>query len=292
MRWLIRLVREPLVQFVLVGIVLFAGERWFGDADAPERREVLVSEKMRVELVESFRHRRGREPSQAELEQLEQRWLEDEILYREGLALGLAGDDVLIKNRVIEKMRFVLSNAAAVREPSEEELRAWLDGHRADYDRPRRYDFEHVTVPSPTSKGERSGAAQLLARLSGGLAPESLGASYRRYEGRSAENVAAIFGSDVEARFAELPPGSWMLIEADPTQSPPAAGPVLPANAGAGAARRPQQLFRVLSVEASPDFEALRAELAADWRRHQLELVTRQRLQQMRASYNVGRGRP
>jgi hypothetical protein len=291
--WLIRTFREPLVQFALVGVALFAAERGLrGDADAPEPREIRVTEKMSGELVESFRHRHGRDPTDAELERLVQRWVEDEVLYREGLALGLASDDVLIKNRVIEKVRFVLSNAANVREPSEEELRAWLNQHRAAYDRPRRYDFEHVSVSEESPKGAPRASVRLLERLSAGLAPESLGAGFRRYEGRSAENVAAIFGGDVEARLAALPIGSWQLVEMDPAKAPAAAGPVLPASAGPAAPRRLEHLFRVVRVENPPDFEGLRAELAADWKRHQQELATRERLEQMRAGYAVHRGGP
>jgi hypothetical protein len=285
--------REPLVHFTLVGAVLFGADRLLSPpSPEPAPRMIHLSVEMQRELIENFRHRQGREPSPAELERARERWLEDEVLYREGVALGLAADDVLIKNRVVEKMRFVLSSAAPAREPTDEELRSFWQERLADYERPRRYDFEHVAVPGATPGEQRANAERLERQLSGGFAPQSLGPAHRLFEGRSAENVAAMFGPGVEARLAALPLTAWRVVEGD--ASPPSRSRDLATQPASAVTRAAPELhlFRVLNVENAtpPGFDALRPELSADWQRRERQRSTEQRLKQLRESYAVEEG--
>jgi hypothetical protein len=284
-----RLLSEPLVHFAVVGAVLFGVDRRLSPEppSSPDPRVIRLSDEVRAELVENFRHREGREPTQPELERVSGRWLEDEVLYREGLQLGLAGDDLLIRNRVIEKMRFVLSNTAPpVREPSEDELRAWLSERHADYEQPRRFDFEHVELWGETPEAELKDAEGLLAKLSGGLPPESLGARYRPYEGRSAANVNAMFGAGAEAQLALLPLNVWRVVERDGVDP---RGGVQPVSAGTRPRPKRLHLFRVLATAggAPREFDSLRPELTLDWKRHRQQRATEERLREMQRGYTV-----
>jgi hypothetical protein len=294
MRRPLSLLREPLAHFVLVGVVLFGADRLLAPAEsgpAAQPRVLELSPELQRELVENFRHRQGREPSPDELERARERWFEDEVLYREGVALGLAEGDVLIKNRVVEKMRFVLSNGAPVRQPTDDELRAFWQERRADYDRPTRYDFEHVAVAGATAGEQRANAERLLRELAEGLAPESLGPAHRLFEGRSAENVAALFGPSVEARLGALPREAWHVVEGDPSR--PSASRDATQLASASARAAPElHLFRLSGVENAtpPSFDMLRPELSADWQRHERQLATQRRLKQLRERYGVQPG--
>ena len=87
--WLSACLREPLTHFAVIGAVLFGADHWLS-ARTPDARVIVLGEPQRLELVENFKHRLGREPSEEELMRLSDRWLEDEVLYREGQALGLA----------------------------------------------------------------------------------------------------------------------------------------------------------------------------------------------------------
>lgn len=284
--------REPLFHFALVGVALFGADRLLSPPEAaPAARVVRLSLEVQRELTENFRHRQGREPTAEELARARERWLEDEVLYREGLGLGLGADDVLIKNRVVEKMRFVLSNGAPVRDPTDDELLTFWHERRADYDRPRRYDFEHVVVSGATPDERRANAERLARRLEAGLAPESLGPAHRLFEGRSAENVTAMFGPSVEARLSALPLESWHVVEGDPGRPSPSRDATQLASAATP--RAPElHLFRVSAVENAtpPEFDALRAELSADWQRRERQRLTEQRMKQLRESYGVEGG--
>jgi hypothetical protein len=298
MHWLAACLREPLTHFAVIGAVLFGADHLLSARSSSSERVIVLGEPQRAELIENFKHRLGREPSQEELIRLSDRWLEDEVLYREGQALGLASDDVLIKNRVVEKMRFVLSNAALARAPSDDELRAWLAEHRAEYERPRRYDFEHVQVRGETSDEQSRAAQELLTKLSGGLEPESLGGVYRAYEGRSAENVIAMLGREAESRLAGMSPGAWQIVAqpgtTQPGAEPAGSGRVQQASArgGVDSADRQLHILRLRRVEnlTPPGFDELRAELSEDWQRHQKQQAVLTRLRELKHSYRIDRG--
>jgi hypothetical protein len=94
--------REPLLHFVLIGAVLFGLDHFIaGRADDPHA--IVIDAAVDAEANQTFQSSRGREPTAEELKALRQVWLDNEILYREGVALGLDKGDTAIRERVICK---------------------------------------------------------------------------------------------------------------------------------------------------------------------------------------------
>src|SRR5262245_50283308 len=94
--------REPLLHFMLLGAVLFALDHLLaGDADGPHT--IVVDAVVDAEARKVFHAARQREPNEEELYALRRVWLDNEVLYREGLALGLDKGDPAIRERVIFK---------------------------------------------------------------------------------------------------------------------------------------------------------------------------------------------
>src|SRR5512139_3597914 len=105
------LAREPLVHFVAVGIVLFAVDAWRSPsqpsahpptpaattAAAPaSRAPIVVDARARAQIVASAERRLGRMPTAPEIADETERWIDEEILYREAVARGLDRDDRVI----------------------------------------------------------------------------------------------------------------------------------------------------------------------------------------------------
>jgi len=86
-------VREPLVHFVALGFVLF-GVDHLAASRVDDPRTIIVTADVDNEARKLFRAERGRDPDSAELNALHRVWLDNEVLYREGLALQVdRGDD-------------------------------------------------------------------------------------------------------------------------------------------------------------------------------------------------------
>jgi hypothetical protein len=120
-----RLLREPLVQFLALGAVLFAlyGVAGKRNAEAPDK--IVVSASRIATLGDGFARTWRRPPSEQELQGLIEDYIRDEVFYREGRAAGLDRDDLVIRRRVRQKMEF-LAEDMSVPEPSEERLAAYL----------------------------------------------------------------------------------------------------------------------------------------------------------------------
>jgi len=101
-----RLLREPLLHFFLLGSAIFAAHALLsGEAPRPDR--VVVTRGRIDSLAAQFAATRGRPPDAAERDALVQSWVREEILCREATRLGLDREDTVIRDRLRQKMEFV-----------------------------------------------------------------------------------------------------------------------------------------------------------------------------------------
>jgi hypothetical protein len=137
------LLREPLLQFIVLGAALFGFFHLVDKkkADAPER--IVVSSARIDNLADGFARTWRRPPSKEELQGLVDDYIRDEVFYREGRAAGLDRDDVIIRRRVRQKMEFFAEDISAI-EPSEEQLAAYLQSNPERFKTEDRLSFHQV----------------------------------------------------------------------------------------------------------------------------------------------------
>lgn len=201
--------REPLLHFVLLGVLLFAVDHYLvGSADDP--RTIYVDAKVDGEARQVFRAARGREPNEDELYALRRAWLDNEILYREGLALQVDRGDTAIRDRVIFKALSVIDAGLKLPPVNEKVLREWFESNRAKYDEPARFDFEEAVLPGEPSETELRAFA---ARLNGG-SPGDASASLRVFKGRPHGNIVQGYGAEFAEALEAAPVGEWRVLSA------------------------------------------------------------------------------
>ena len=113
-----RLLREPFLHFLVIGAAIFAVHALLGE-EAPRRDVVVVTRGRIASLVADFTTTHSRPPDAAERAGLVQAWVRDEILSREAQSLGLDREDVVIRDRLRQKMEFVAGGAEATPEAKE-----------------------------------------------------------------------------------------------------------------------------------------------------------------------------
>lgn len=202
-RWL----REPLLHFVVLGALLFAADHVLSSrADDPNT--IVLGPEVDREARDTFQAARGREPTADELKALRQVWLDNEVLYREGLALQVDRGDPAIRDRVIFKALSIV-DAGTKRPPLDDAvLRAWFEKHRARYDEPVRYDFQEAVL---AGDGSEAAVRAFVAQLNGGL-PGDARAGLRVYKGRPHANLVQSFGDEFARTLEALPPGTWQAL--------------------------------------------------------------------------------
>jgi hypothetical protein len=209
-----KILREPLLHFVVLGAGLFLLFGVVGES-AEERPDRIVVSAAKVEnLAELFERTWRRPPTREELDGLIEDHIKEEILYREALALGLDVDDIVIRRRLRQKMEFISEDVAKLVAPTEAELQAFLAEHADRFREPLRISFAQVYLsPDRRGQGAWSDAERLLVGLDTGRSdPAGAGDPFlleRDYRELAARDVERLFGGAFAARVVELPVGRW-----------------------------------------------------------------------------------
>ena len=210
-----RLLREPLLHFLLIGMALFAAYGMLQQPGDGEPGEIVVTQGQIEHLAAAFARTWQRPPTPAELAGLVRDRVREEVYYREAIAMGLDRDDTVIRRRLRQKMEFISDDIAAQREPTEAELRAYLQAHPETFRVEPRYSFTQVYLNPQRHRDLADDAARLLARLNEPAAdtdPAALGDALMletQFEAMPASDVASLFGAPFAAALAGLAPGQW-----------------------------------------------------------------------------------
>jgi len=206
------LLREPMLHFLLIGIALFAAYQWMAPVDSDGRR-VVITQGVVDDLVTQHVAAKGREPSATELNHLIESYVHDEILYREGVKLGLERDDIVVKRRVRQKIEVISEEDASTRTPTDADLSAYLAANEARFAQPAILTFEQVFLGASTSGPEVVQAVAVTrAALRNGTNPEELGKPTLlplRLTETPADLVARDFGASFAAALENVPVGEW-----------------------------------------------------------------------------------
>lgn len=163
-----RTAREPLVHFLLIGAVLFAGLQ---GVRAAERPTVRISEQELNQLVSYWQMQSGRAPTKAELAAILQDRVDEELLAREAQRLGLDRDDMIIRRRLAQKMSFASEDVGAIPEPTDAQLRAYYDKHKDQYATPAHIALRQVYFSADRGPQVQEAAAEAMAQARRGEAP-------------------------------------------------------------------------------------------------------------------------
>jgi hypothetical protein len=199
--------REPLLHFLLLGGLLFAIDHFMtGQADNPHI--IVVDAKVDDEATQVFRASRGRAPNAEELSALRQIWLDNEVLYREGLALQLDKGDTAIRERVIFKALSILDANVKLPPYDDKLLRGWFESHRAKYDEPARYDFQEAVLAGENSE---SNVRAFVSALNAGT-PGDAKAGLRVFKGRPRANIVQSYGDEFAKALELAHSGEWQVL--------------------------------------------------------------------------------
>jgi peptidyl-prolyl cis-trans isomerase C len=273
-----RLLSEPLLHFLLIGVGLFAISDYFGKNHAApsSKREIRLSLAELSQLALQFQSQWRRPPTVQEIDHLVENRIEEEILYREALAMGFDKDDEIVKRRMAQKMKFLAEDVAAAHEPTIDELKSWFEENKTKFAMPPRLSFRHLYFsPDKRSNRARDDAQQALTQLAGqpedtkvveGIADPFMFQDY--YRDRAPDYLGKEFGPRFAVAVEKLTPGSWQ-------------GPI---ESGFG-----WHLVFVDSVIPGrvPDFEEIEGDVKTAWLGEQKALAWDKAYKEMRAKYTV-----
>jgi len=205
-----RLLREPLLHFLLLGALLFLAYGWLNRAGLVAPDEIVVSRNQVEGLVMQFERVWQRAPTGEERQALIESWVRDEVFCREALAMGLEQDDPVVRRRLSQKVQFILDTGSDSAPPTDAELQGWLDERADQYRVEATYALRQAYF-DPARHGERLEADMAEARraLQAGRATAGDATMLPGTLAGGAAEVERIFGAEFEQALRTLPVGDW-----------------------------------------------------------------------------------
>jgi hypothetical protein len=202
-RWL----REPLLHFLVIGAVVFALDAWVAGG-LGDPRVITVDAAVDRQAIEVFNQARGRGPNEDELYALRRIWLDNEVLYREGLALQMDRGDDAIRDRVIFKALSMINAGLKLPPHDDTLLRQWFEQNRVKYDEPPRFDFQEAVLTGETGEAAVRAFVDALNAGANGDAQAGL----RVFKGRPHASIVESYGAEFAAALESAPVGRWLPI--------------------------------------------------------------------------------
>lgn len=204
--------RDPFLQFLVLGGVIFLLFGLFRSQDgAGSERRISVDRLTQEWLYDNFSKQFRRPPTRFEMGALIQSYVNDEVKFREALALGLDARDTIVRRRLMQKFDFLFGAAGTNITPADEELERWYAEHIAEFVSPGTVSFTHRWF-SPDDRGSatHADAASALSALRAGepVAGDTFPFDLS-YEAQSAMGVRRLFGPDFAAAVFEAPLDQW-----------------------------------------------------------------------------------
>jgi peptidyl-prolyl cis-trans isomerase C len=209
-----KLLKEPLLHFLALGVVLFALNAW------REKTRPAASSSARIDVTAAvidrlragYERQFGQAPDAEEMRGLVTAHIREEVLCREALALGLDRDDAIVRRRLAQKMEFLTDDIATAAAPEDAGVREFFEKNAARYAKPARVTFRHVYF----SKEKRGASTDLAARealtaLQKGASDEMGDPFLHGFEfaEREQDDVVAAFGPEFAKQLATQPTGMW-----------------------------------------------------------------------------------
>ena len=259
------------MQFLVLGGIIFLvfGLNPSDDGTETDRR-IAVDGPTQAWLYDTFSKQFRRPPTRSEMEVLIQSHVDDEVKYREALALGLDDRDSIVRRRLMQKFDFLFGDAGTNLNPIDEELEGWYEEHAERFMVSATVSFTHRWF-SPDDRGA-SAEADALSALSALRAGETIaGDSFPFSLSYEAVNRAAVrrsFGPDFAAAVFDAPFDEW-------------SGPI-ESGLGFHTVRVTQKTKGI-----APPLDEVREAALDAWRREESKRVLAATLSKLRSDYTI-----
>jgi hypothetical protein len=211
-----RLFREPLFHFLILGAVIFAAHGLITRHKTDKPGEIVVTQGAVENLITGFTRTWQRPPTEDELHGLVSDYVREEVAYREALALGLDRDDMIVRRRLQQKLEFLSDDLATRTQPSDADLQSFLQAHKGLFQTEPLFSFSQIYFnPQLHGKNLRRDAARVLDRLRTESSHKSeidAGDPFllqQNFDDVPPAELKKTFGDKFASAISALPVGSW-----------------------------------------------------------------------------------
>jgi hypothetical protein len=238
----------PLLHFFVLGALIFTVYANVEDRNEVAPGVISISATQIDRLATQFTSIWRRSPTDAELENLIDEYVREEVYYREALALGLDQNDAVVRQRMRQKIEFLADTGAQMLEPTADELQAFLAGNDERYNLKPLRALEQIFLGQTPNEDDITRELQALnadqTRNTSELSERTMLPAELRLS--LPEAIDSVYGNGFFAQIENFPIGQW-------------SGPVVSAYG--------VHLVRVLNIQGAQALstEEMRVTVLRDW---------------------------
>ena len=209
-----KLIKEPLVHFILLGILIFVLYAFIGEKEESDNTIVFDTYDL-DNILSSWELQWKRPPTAEELSNLISQNIKQEIFYKEALSMNLDHNDEIIKRRLSQKMQFLSKDLANLSTPQDKELTEYYDKHKEKYMLPAKYSLYQIVFSTDNRDNPKQDAQALLSKNKNAAfnqmenKGDNLPFNYY-YQNAYTNDLRAQFGSVFSSALKDLEQGKWV----------------------------------------------------------------------------------
>jgi hypothetical protein len=257
-----RFKQEPLLIFMVIAVLIFVGD-YLMSLTKEDPNAIVITPEIRQEARQIYTNSFKQEPSEKDMKILMDRWVDNEVLYREGVALGLDKGDSSIRERVIFKALSVTQAAISLPKLDEDSLQKWFKEHADKYDEPNLVHF-HEAVPLGKTSAED---LKIFVNALNGKGKSDVDSSLEIFKDRPRFTIVDGYGEGFTAALEKLPTSGWHLLDSK-------------------AGSRIVSLISVKEGEKA-EFEEVKAKVYADWKNQTGAELSTKAIRDMGKKYTI-----
>ena len=191
--------------FLLIGAVILGLDLIY--STLKDEKLIFISEEEVYSLMNSWALQVGRNPNPKEAKAVIDNLIEEEILYREALRLGLDANDQIIKRRLAQKLMF-LKQESRGEKITDDELQDFYVQNKEKYLIPKQYDFTHIFFAKDNDGAQRAKIAFDEIKTTENLKGDVFFLG-KNFTNKSAIELRKDFGRDFSMTFETIEQNIW-----------------------------------------------------------------------------------
>ena len=191
--------------FFTIGLIILALDLVY--STLKDERLIYISEEEVYSLLNTWALQVGRNPNPDEAKAVIDNLIEEEILYREALRLGLDANDQIIKRRLAQKLMFLKQESRGEKLKDEEVLNFYNE-NKEKYEIPRQFDFTHLFFAKDSNGSARAVEAERLLKKSQEIRSDVFFLG-KNFTNKSVKELKKDFGALFAQAFTNLEINEW-----------------------------------------------------------------------------------
>ena len=208
-----KLIKEPLVHFIFLGVLIFGIYAVIGEKEESENTIVFDTYDL-DNILSSWEMQWKRPPTPQELSSLIAQNIKQEIFYKEALSMNLDHNDEIIKRRLAQKMEFLSKDLANLNTPTDDDIETYYEENGMNYKLPPNYTLYQLVFSTDNRDDPKQDAQTILNQFQN-ASPEEMENKGDKlpfkyyYEKVYADDLGAQFGSVFANALPNVSVGKW-----------------------------------------------------------------------------------